>query len=34
MAIFGGTAPLLATLLIKLTGDNQAPAFSSSAPRC
>jgi MHS family proline/betaine transporter-like MFS transporter len=27
MAIFGGTAPLLATLLIKLTGDNQAPAF-------
>jgi MFS transporter, MHS family, proline/betaine transporter len=27
MAIFGGTAPLVATLLIKVTGDNQAPAF-------
>jgi MFS transporter, MHS family, proline/betaine transporter len=27
MAIFGGTAPLLATLLIKPTGDNLAPAF-------
>lgn len=27
MAIFGGTAPLVATLLIKTTGDNQAPAF-------
>ena len=27
MAIFGGTAPLLATLLIKITGDNLAPAF-------
>jgi MHS family proline/betaine transporter-like MFS transporter len=27
VAIFGGTAPLVATLLIKITGDNQAPAF-------
>jgi MHS family proline/betaine transporter-like MFS transporter len=27
MAIFGGTLPLLATLLIKVTGDNLAPAF-------
>jgi MFS transporter, MHS family, proline/betaine transporter len=27
MAIFGGTAPLVATLLIKITGDNLAPAF-------
>jgi MFS transporter, MHS family, proline/betaine transporter len=27
MAIFGGTAPLVATLLIRVTGDNQAPAF-------
>jgi MHS family proline/betaine transporter-like MFS transporter len=27
VAIFGGTAPLVATLLIKITGDNAAPAF-------
>jgi MFS transporter, MHS family, proline/betaine transporter len=27
MAIFGGTAPLVATLLIKITGNNLAPAF-------
>jgi MFS transporter, MHS family, proline/betaine transporter len=27
MAIFGGTAALVATLLIKITGDNLAPAF-------
>jgi MHS family proline/betaine transporter-like MFS transporter len=27
MAIFGGTVPLVATLMIKITGDNLAPAF-------
>jgi MFS transporter, MHS family, proline/betaine transporter len=27
VAIFGGTAPLVATLPIKITGDSQAPAF-------
>ena len=27
VAIFGGTAPLVAALLIKITGDTQAPAF-------
>jgi MFS transporter, MHS family, proline/betaine transporter len=27
MAIFGGTLPLVATLLIKITGDDLAPAF-------
>ena len=27
MAIFGGTVPLVATLLIKITGNNLAPAF-------
>jgi MFS transporter, MHS family, proline/betaine transporter len=27
MAIFGGTVPLVATLLIKVTGDTLAPAF-------
>jgi len=27
VAIFGGTAPLVATLLIKIIGDNQASAF-------
>lgn len=26
-AVFGGTAPFMATLLIHLTGDNRAPAF-------